>query len=308
MHADASVATELEREHEHEVEPIDEPATAEFATEDTFEYVVEAELVIDELAREEAASVYSSPRSTATPVSDDGAIDGWGERSFDANPIDDEDMDGLVAVGSAALSDAVDEVGEIADALAQKLIQFRGSDGAKEASAHMAAAAGGVAELIAIAKRVGGGARRESEATETRIAVSSAEPKRTDATSTIGNAASTVLFSSLRAVGVVVRDVVLSPEVSEHTLKAARGSVKAAGAFGRAALQRLDGSVSERERVAARARARLAEDDVLIMEPQWVERKRGAFGCWEIVDSSRKRRRQQMNYERAKEEAGNQTR
>lgn len=213
----------------------------------------------------------------------------------DAQPIRD-DIDGLVAVGSAALGDAVDEVGEIADALARAATNFKGSNGARQASMHMGTASEALTDLVRIAQAVADTLTSQKSVTETALATSSRfRPPGASISQAITNAAAAAFISALRALAIVLRDVLLSPEVSEHTAKAVRDGAKAAGAFGRAALQRLDGRAAERVRTAERQRAdRSSGPEGDVVDPQWVQKRLGAFGNEEIVDSSRKRQRREQ--------------
>ncbi|KAG8459110.1 hypothetical protein KFE25_002517 [Diacronema lutheri] len=252
-------------------------ATADTFAESVVEYAVEVEVVESRDVAPVDVELVRAKRASAG-------------RYIDAQPIKD-DVDGLIAVGSAALGDAVDEVGEIADALARKLIDFKDSDGAREAASHLGTASEAVAELLNIAQIVADSLTNKTSSSA--LTTSRFRPPGSRITEAITNAATAMFLSSVRALAVVLRDVVLAPEVSEHALKAVRDTAKAAGAFGRAALQRLDGGAAERERKAARERQRRApEGDVV--DAQWVQKRPGAFGGVEIVDSSRKRRRNQQ--------------
>ncbi|KAJ1624862.1 hypothetical protein T492DRAFT_1044024 [Pavlovales sp. CCMP2436] len=216
----------------------------------------------------------------------------------DAQPIEEHDVEGLVAVGSAAFEDAVDGIADVADALAQSLIDFKGSDRAKEASAYMGTAQEAITELLAIAQLIADSvaSKRATAVNETGVVPFARKFSKPGhgISEALTNAAAAAFLASLRALAIVLRDVVLSPEVSENALAMLRDGAKAAGAFGRAALQRLDGGEAERERKATQQRAKRQEPEGDVVDPQWVQKKKGAFGSWEIVDSSRKRARRQQ--------------
>lgn len=226
-----------------------------------------------------------------------------------AKPIESSDADALAEVANAALNDALAEVSEVVQTLRDRWQWFKGTDRARMAAAHMRSAVEAVGDIYQVVETVIDVAKSPASGASNVSSDAPANPTSPDADGTanasrdvvdvLAGATTTAIRGSALALNIVLRDVVLAPEVGSHVQAATKDLTKAATAFGRVGMlvvTRLHNSevaTEARAKAKARAERKAKKEEPTPPETvsvQWVQKKRSWWGGYTVVDSSSRRR------------------